>query len=804
MSFDALLARVAVAAAESIGMPARREQLDAWIDAVDALAASSAAEGHDELVAACESTTQLLRAIESGAGDATRFSGAIESLLRFASAVHLRQDVPTLPRSAPREPVDPEMVAMFVQSLRSSIADLEGSVLDAQHGEAEPLAAVRRTMHTLKGEAGVLSLRGLQQLCHEAESAIDRSIDAQLPPPTDLLLEVVDWLRVQADALERSAADEPPLAGALLRRLAGHGGACGDTRPVELVVGAEYLDTLGDFLGEARQHLANAEQAMLGCESDGWTMDSIHQTFRGFHTIKGVAGFLNLGPMVEVAHQAETLLDRGRHEGSHFGKHEVDLVLRACDVLSGMLDALQGKPAPTRGIVAILLTDLAAACRGEAPVARATTPQATAEATSAVADPLVPRPTAAAGTAPVRPPKVDATVKVNTARLDLFVDMVGELVIAQSMVLQNPQLASVADQALSRNITQVGKITRDLQQAAMSLRMVTLKSTFQKMARLVRDVAAKAGKDVALVLEGEDTELDRTVVEEIADPLVHLIRNALDHGVETPAERERRGKSPQGTLRLRAYHEGGSIVIEIADDGKGIDRARVLAKAKEKGIVAADAPTPSDAEIDQLIFMPGFSTAEKVTDISGRGVGMDVVRRNIEALRGKIEIDSTVGKGTTFRMRLPLTLAIIDGMVVRVGSERYVIPTLTIEQSFRPDPKDVHLVQDLDEIVLVRGQALPIVRLSTVFGIRDGETALQDGILVVVESGGERCALFVDRILGQQQVVIKSLGLAGRRIANVSGGAILGDGRVALILDVTGFLRSTSDLAVCERQELVQ
>ncbi|MFT7536976.1 MAG: two-component system chemotaxis sensor kinase CheA, partial [Hyphomicrobiaceae bacterium] len=388
--------------------------------------------------------------------------------------------------------------------------------------------------------------------------------------------------------------------------------------------------------------------------------------------------------------------------------------------------------------------------------------------------------------------RVERTIKVSTTRLDMLVDMVGELVIAQSMVLQDPAIQCLDGQTLARNIGQVGKITRDLQEAAMSLRMVTVKSTFQKMARLVRDVASKSGKRVALSIAGEETELDRNVVEQISDPLVHMIRNAIDHGIELPAVRTSVGKGEEGQLSLSAYHQGGSIVIEIRDDGRGLDRDRVFAKAVSKGLISNDATSHAmtDGEVFNLIFLPGFSTAEAVTDLSGRGVGMDVVRRNIEALRGKIEIESTLGSGTVFRLRLPLTLAIIDGMIVRVGQSRFVVPTLSIEQSFRPNAEDIHHVVDRGECVHVRGAVLPVYRLKEIFDQADGCADLGEGILIVVEVDGHRSCLFVDEILGQQQVVIKSLGMSRERNVGLSGGAIMTDGRVALIIDVGTLVES--------------
>jgi two-component system chemotaxis sensor kinase CheA len=416
---------------------------------------------------------------------------------------------------------------------------------------------------------------------------------------------------------------------------------------------------------------------------------------------------------------------------------------------------------------------------------KATAPKATAPKATAPAAPVVDEHT-------VKVAKVERTVKVSTTRLDMLVDMVGELVIAQSMVLQDPTIQQLDSQALSRNIGQVSKITRDLQEAAMSLRMVTVKATFQKMARLVRDVAQKSNKRVALAIQGEDTELDRNVVEQISDPLVHMIRNAIDHGIEPVEDRRLAGKGPEGNLLLRAYHQGGSIVIEIKDDGRGLDKRRIVAKAVERDMLPAGTGPDdvSDAEAFALVFQAGFSTAEKVTNLSGRGVGMDVVRRNIEALRGKIEIDSKFGEGATFRMRLPLTLAIIDGMVVRAGDQRYIVPTLSIEQSFRPVASDVHYLADRGECVRVRGTVLPIYRLKRIFGQQTGYDDLTEGILIVVEVDGDNSCLFVDEIVGQQQVVIKGLGLQGERVSGVSGGAIMSDGRIALILDVASMVSS--------------
>ena len=382
-------------------------------------------------------------------------------------------------------------------------------------------------------------------------------------------------------------------------------------------------------------------------------------------------------------------------------------------------------------------------------------------------------------------------VRVDTVKLDGLIDLVGELVIAQSMVVQNPELKAITSAHLSRCLGQLRGITSDLQRTAMSLRMVPIRNTFQKMSRLVRDLALQQGKEIALSLEGEDTELDRNIVEELSDPLVHMIRNSADHGIEMPEARVAAGKPAAGTITLRAFHQGGFIVIQIEDDGRGLSAAKIRKKAIERGIIKAD-ENLDEREIFDLIFAAGFSTAEKVTDLSGRGVGMDVVRRNIEKMRGKIEISSIEGEGTTFTLYVPLTLAIIEGLLVGIGEERYVIPTLSVRESFRPLPGMVTQVQGRGEVVSVRGRLTPILRLGR--HLNTPHTALDptQGIIVVVEAGQDSRCLLVDQLIGKQEVVIKSLGEMFRHQTEFAGAAILGDGRVGLILDINALVKLKS------------
>jgi two-component system chemotaxis sensor kinase CheA len=381
----------------------------------------------------------------------------------------------------------------------------------------------------------------------------------------------------------------------------------------------------------------------------------------------------------------------------------------------------------------------------------------------------------------------NVTVKVSTSKLDNVVDMVGELVIAESLVFQNPLVQASNDQKLFKDFSQLHRITSELQKTAMSMRMVAIKQTFQKMVRLVRDLARKAGKEVDLHMSGEETEIDRRMVDEISDPMIHMIRNAVDHGLEAPEEREAAGKDLKGNIYLRAYHQGGHLLIEIRDDGRGLNREKIYRNALKKGIIRPN-ESLNEKEIYNLIFLPGFSTADQVTDISGRGVGMDVVKKFIDKVRGSVEIDSTPGEGTLFTIKLPLTLAIIDGILVQVGKERYILPTVTVKESFQPKEDQFYTVAKKGEVVSIRGKVFPLIRLYHILNVPAEKTKPHQGIIVVVEYENEEVCLLIDELVGKQEVVIKSLGSQFIETKGFSGGAILGDGRVGLILDIKGIL----------------
>jgi two-component system chemotaxis sensor kinase CheA len=567
---------------------------------------------------------------------------------------------------------------------------------------------------------------------------------------------------------------------------------------------------LEDFLSESGDNVHFAEGALLALETDPSDTEAVNTIFRAFHTLKGMAAFLNFKHVADLAHHSESFLSKVRDGAVRYTEEAADIALRSVDLMKELLavirasspgDVLEqpdGYAEHMRAFEAIERGETGELRLGEILVAsgRATSDEVEAVGEAGGEEPfgleLV-----KAGAASVsdvgqalrkqRKAKdaeaVEGSMRVRTDRMDRLFNLVGELVIAQSMMDQDGIALAMERPSIAAKIQQASKSVRELQEICMAMRMVPLKATFQKMARLVRDLTRRSGKRIRFETAGEETEIDRTLVEVVSEFLVHMVRNSADHGVEAPMVREDAGKEPEGVIRLSASHGGGNVIFEIADDGKGLDRDRILRKALERGLVAPDRAL-TDAQIHNLIFEAGFSTAETVTDVSGRGVGMDVVRQGIEALKGSIEIFSEPGEGSRFVMRVPLTMAITDAMIVRVGGERYIIPTIKIKQSVRPAPGEIATVQGGGaEMLRYMQELIPVVRLHEIFRLKPQYRDLGEGILVVVEETTGRYALFIDELLGQAQVVAKPLGEAFGKIPGIASGAILGDGRVGLILD---------------------
>ncbi len=431
------------------------------------------------------------------------------------------------------------------------------------------------------------------------------------------------------------------------------------------------------------------------------------------------------------------------------------------------------------------------------------------EAKAGMGAPVVVEDAAASGVAPEQrqPGAVQAppetVIRVDIDRLDKLLDLVGELVIAESMVANSQDLNTSQDDRFNKAVVQLDKISREIQEVAMSMRMIPLAGVFRKMMRLVRDLSQKANKQVNLEIIGEDTEVDKTIIEQISDPLVHLVRNAVDHGLEQTAERLAAGKQEIGRVIIEAKHSAGEVWITVEDDGRGLSRQKIFQKGVERGLIKSEDEEIKDEDLWRLIFEPGFSTAEQISSISGRGVGMDVVKRNIERIRGKVDIRSKAGMGTIFAIRIPLTLAIIEGMVVKVGANRYTIPISSVKESFRPSPGQITCTPDGLEIVRIRGGLLPVLRLHELYRVPPRHHQLNEGILIVVEGSDSKCCLFVDELLGQQQIVIKGLPGCLNHVKGISGCAILGDGEISMILDIADLVSSVEHDALAIKTKLL-
>ncbi len=569
---------------------------------------------------------------------------------------------------------------------------------------------------------------------------------------------------------------------------------------------------VSEFITECSELIEAAEGALLDLEDSPDDNELVNTVFRAYHTIKGTSAFMGLDPITEFTHHVETVLSSVRDGDLPFDRACADMNFESIDIIKKLLDSVEELeagdllplPENYNSLMDVLIdisdnkvkpADALANRKGGSEPLPVNVVEEAAPTPDRVDAPV--KETIKEASSPakksdgdtdqsVQAPKNEAesSVRVSVNRLDRLIDMVGELVIAHSVVAQDQNIPN--DSELQKKVNHATKILRELQDTSLTLRMVPLKATFHKMNRLVRDLSRKAGKPVKFTTSGEDTEIDRNMVDIINEPLIHMVRNSLDHGVETPEQRAETGKSTVANITLRAFQEGGKVVIQIQDDGRGINKEVILRKAIEKGLVDPDKKM-TDAEIYGLIFLPGFSSAEKVTDLSGRGVGMDVVRRSIEQLQGKVEVSSELGVGTTINIELPFTLAITDGMLIRVGQERFIVPTINIDMTFRAQPEDLFTVLGESEQVSFRGRSVPVIRLHRLFEINGAEEDIFEGTLLVIKNNNDRYAMLVDEVIGQQQLVGKSINMINTT-QHISGGAILGDGRVGLILDTSAFI----------------
>lgn len=735
-----------------------------------------------------------------------------------------------------------EIQAIFFAECEESLAAAEQGLAACREGtqDSDTVNAVFRGVHSIKGGAGAFGYVALQGFTHTFETLLSDVRDGTVPitgPLTDLLLRALDTLSDHVTAARDGT--EPPEDGALQAELtaamAANAGAApaapattptpaAQPAPAEVVapVAAEAssdegddfdfdLDALlDDISGEITPDSAPAADAEM-------TEARWHMRLRPHSGAmrNGSEPLLMLREMADMGGKCELCdvsavppLDSFDPGCGYLGwafsfpsgvaeasvRDIFDFVGDDCSLAFGAdadmppvrkTDAAPPTPAAPQAAPPVAVQTAAPAPAADAPIA-------VEEATTA-------RVAASGGSAPPAPPAPGQSIRIELGKLDKLIDAVGELVIAQAMMAQR-----LAGQglAVAEEMAMIEGLTRDIQESAMSIRAQPIGSVFSRVPRILRELSSTTGKHVRLEVSGESTELDKTVIERLGEPLTHLIRNAVDHGIEPADERIAAGKSAEGTLTLSAEHRSGRILIRIGDDGKGIDRERVFAKAVEKGLIAPDAIL-SKEEIDLLIFAPGFSTAQQVSNISGRGVGMDVVRQNVKDLGGRITIDSEPGKGTTFTLTLPLTLAISDGMVVNVGDQTLVVPLANVVESLRPEPHEVQGLGASRSMINVRGRFIPVISLAHSVGAAQAVSDPREAVLIVVETeGAGRAALMVDAICDQRQVVIKSLDTHYRSVEGVAGATILGDGRVALIIDVDGLvsrsLSSASSAAMAE------
>jgi two-component system chemotaxis sensor kinase CheA len=695
------------------------------------------------------------------------------------------------------EGVDQSFLPEFIETHRLQLEDFESWLLNKEfkNDDGEDIEALaKRYIHSLKGDAGSIGLKEIERTCHKVEDSISQSSCAAL---SEQLLQFKEWLSNTFEALINKT--NPKESGDdFLKRFAVKGIA--QTTPTTQTKAAPtkahaapashdepYLlsgekDIFQEFVAEAEEHLGNVEANVLDAEGS-YTKDAVDTIFRGIHSLKGGSAYFTFREMTETSHLLENLLDEVRD-----GKRELDqgltgLVLSYIDLQKTLLGAAKkalaedGKIIPSAATKKFL-DSLNAFVSGNA------TSSDTVQRTAVQEIPATPTATGnAEPNAKAEKLEVKNFVKVDTTRLDHLIDSIGEMAIYSSMLVRRCRNLLQGHEDVIAVTHRVEKFTRDLQDVGMSMRLVPIKSLFQKMSRLVWDTSKKIKKDITFSMDGEDTELDRNLIDKLADPLMHMVRNALDHGVESPDERVAKGKPRSGKVHLSASHSGGSILIKIADDGRGLDPQKLINKAREKGIVQPEQKL-TEQEALQLIFAAGFSTAAVVTDISGRGVGMDVVRRNVESLRGRIHIESTINAGTTFTIELPLTLAIIDGIEVKTGEDHFIVPSLAIVEFVRPTANMLNNVLETGETFHFRGKYLPIFRLSELYNIKPKYSNPLEATIIVVENHHELVAIMVDEILGELSTVIKSLGPFFSDVPGVSGCAVMPNGEVALILDV--------------------
>lgn len=685
-------------------------------------------------------------------------------------------------------------------------------------GEKE-VDTIFRTFHSIKGSAGFIGLDKTSVLTHHAETLLDQIRKGRKKfskKYIDIFLEVCDTLQLLMDHLNDRftekdfSADTDGLAERLKKMSEEKAGdqTAGNDRPNETVAPPERensdnlitAEMQTQFVNESTELLDSLEQDLMALEKNSTDQSLIESAFRSMHSLKGNAGFFNYEDIAALTHRAESFLDLLRAGKAKATSKQISLVLQMLDFVRLAIEALRdGKPPLIPGKIG-LLDLMSESFAGQEDGSQVDDSAGKDKSEQEVPDDFMSDVAKQIENAGLKNPtesinkgksksKANEVIRVDVEKLDHLLDLVGEIVIAESMVSHNPDLAGMELENFEKSINYLQKNIRELQDLATSMRMIPLSGIFGKMRRLVRDISAKKKNQVELNISGGETEVDRSVIEHISDPLVHILRNAIDHGIETPELRKKAGKNPAGAIKLEAKRVGGEIWIVIADDGAGLNRQKILKKAREKGLIGQNEEDLTDDKICNLIFKPGFSTAANVTSISGRGVGMDVVSKNIEKIRGRIDVASIEGEGTTIFLKIPLTTAIIDGMLMRVEDAVYAIPTLDIKESMQIDHSRTLDLMDGQEVVRVREQLIPVIRLQEIHQTGGDLKPLDEGIVVITGTQDKAVGFLVDEIIGQQQLVIKSLPRYLGKLQGVSGCAVMGNGDICLILDLATMVK---------------
>ncbi len=714
---------------------------------------------------------------------------------------------------------DKEILADFITEANEGLEKAEGLLLQLEdllsenrQADSSLIDSLFRVFHSIKGSAGFLGLTLVNTLTHQAESVLDRIRKGKLAldkEKIDLFFEVSDALQIILNYLQEHEEehgfqnDFTELINRLKKMAESDNRSPSETPREDSTESEQDSDTQAqqppremlitdqmkkDFAEESRELLDLLEQDLMALEKTPADVDRLNSVFRGLHTIKGNAGFLGFADINQICHKAESIFDLARSGKIELQERQISLMLQIIDFIGAALEALeQGKPAVIAGKNALLdlmddMMDLPEKKRDESGANE--TPKKNDQKQKSAGEKVLPQ----AGTARFSHQKLSDVIRVDVSKLNKLMDLVGEIVIAESSLLNHYSFQQDEADGFLKSLVYLQKNIRELQDLATSMRMVPLSGLFGKMQRLVRDISAKKEKEAELIIRGGETEVDRSVIEHISDPLIHILRNALDHGIEAPEARKQKGKPSKGRIEIDVQRVGGQIWIKVKDDGQGLNKEKILKRAWERGLIPNGQVPESDQSIYNLIFEPGFSTADKITNISGRGVGMDVVQKNIEKIRGTISLYTVPNKGTTIVMKIPLTTAIIDGMLVRAGRSLYAIPMLDIREAIQTGEQFLLELIDGQEVIKVRDRLIPVIRLHRIHARLNTGTETNEGIVIISEIAGKAIGFLVDEILGEQQLVLKPLPKYLGRLEGVSGCAVLGNGDIALILDLGALL----------------